>query len=199
MTVAPRGARLQGDPPLTATRLHRTTAFTGVLLITYFFVLSTDPSAQQRRAVRRAAAPVVVLRSYYPPFMYDPWYYPFYPYGWYPPYAFGAGYLPDSSMRLQVSPRQTEVFVDGYYAGTVDDFDGLFQRLRLDRGEHEITLYLQGYRAVRQSIYLQPGGTFRIRHTMEPLPAGAAQDPRPAPPPRPPRRDPNTPPPDPRS
>jgi hypothetical protein len=35
-------------------------------------------------------------------------------------------------------------------------------------------------------IYLQPGGTFRIRHAMETLPPGEAQDPRPVSPPNPP-------------
>ena len=33
-------------------------------------------------------------------------------------YAF---YDDESSLRLQVTPRETEVFVDGYFAGTVDD------------------------------------------------------------------------------
>ena len=75
--------------------------------------------------------------------------------------------------------RETEVFVDGYYAGSVDDFDGFFQRLHLEPGEHEVTLYLAGHRTERQSVYLQPGRTFRIRHTMEPLPAGSAPEPRP--------------------
>ena len=48
--------------------------------------------------------------------------------------------------RLQVSPRETEVFVDGYFAGVVDDFDGISQRLRLEPGEHEVTLFLEGHR-----------------------------------------------------
>ena len=39
----------------------------------------------------------------------------------------------DSSMRLQVKPLDTMVFVDGYFAGIVDDFDGTFQRLHGDR------------------------------------------------------------------
>jgi hypothetical protein len=82
-------------------------------------------------------------------------------------------------LRVQVEPRQTEVFVDGYYAGTVDDFDGFFQRLRLEPGEHEIELYLQGYRSMRQKIYLQPGSTFRVRHTMQPLQPGESPDERP--------------------
>jgi PEGA domain len=78
------------------------------------------------------------------------------------------------------------VFIDGYYAGTVDDFDGFFQRLHLEPGEHEVQLYLAGHRTVRQKVYLQPTGTFRVRHTMEPLTAGETPDPRPNPPAGPP-------------
>ena len=58
-----------------------------------------------------------------------------------------------SSLRLQVTPRDTEVFIDDYYVGTVDDFDGFFQRLRLEPGEHEVTLYLPGHRTAKQMVY----------------------------------------------
>ena len=158
--------------------------------------IAQDPAyAQGRRGPRRVAAPraggIVVAAYYRPLFLspfyydpfYDPWWYP-YPYGWYPPYAYGPVYDDTASVRLQVSPRETEVFVDGYFAGTVDDFDGMFQRLRLERGEHEVTLYLTGHRTMTQKIFLQDRGTFRIRHTMEPLAAGETGDPRPVAPPR---------------
>jgi hypothetical protein len=156
-------------------------------------LLPDTADAQGRRGVRVAPhrGPAVVAAYYrplfYDPFFYDPWF-P-YRYGWYPPHAYGQFYDRGASLRVQVSPRETEVFVDGYYAGTVDDFDGLFQRLNLEPGEHEVTLYLIGHRTVTQKILLQPSGTFRIRHTMEPLPAGAPPEPRPvatpAPPPSP--------------
>jgi hypothetical protein len=55
---------------------------------------------------------------------YYPYYYPFYPY-------YGYAYDPSAHLRLQVTPREAEVFVDGYYAGTVDDFDGSFQAARV--------------------------------------------------------------------
>jgi hypothetical protein len=93
----------------------------------------------------------------------------------------------ESSLRLQVTPRETEVFVDGYFAGRVDDFDGRFQRLRIQPGEHELTLYLEGHRKVTQQVLIQPRATFRIRHTMSPLAAGDVPDVRPAAPPG--RRD----------
>jgi hypothetical protein len=146
--------------------------------------------AQGRRGVRVAPrrGPMVVAAYYrplfYDPFFYDPWF-P-YRYGWYPPYAYGQFYDRSASLRLQVAPSETEVFVDGYYAGTVDNFDGFFQRLNLEPGEHEVTLYLAGHRSVTQKILLQPNGTFRIRHTMEALPAGAPPEPRPVAAPAPP-------------
>jgi hypothetical protein len=46
-------------------------------------------------------------------------------------------------------------------------------------------LFLAGHRTAEQKVYLQPGGTFRIRHTMEPLAAGEAAPARPTPAPRP--------------
>ena len=46
-------------------------------------------------------------------------------------------YIGDSAIRLQVKPRDAEVFVDGYIVGIVDDYDGSFQQLPLAPGEHE--------------------------------------------------------------
>ena len=103
---------------------------------------------------------------------------------WFPPFGYAFG-RPSSSLRLQISPRNTEVYVDGYYAGIVDDFDGFMQRLHLEPGQHTIQLYLTGHRTAEQQVYLQPGGTLRIRHTMEPLAAGEAAPARPTPAPRP--------------
>jgi hypothetical protein len=127
---------------------------------------------------------VVAASPYYGPWWYDGWYgYPFgYPYfyGYPPPFGY-ALYDRAASLRLQVEPRETEVYVDGYFAGTVDEFDGFFQRLDLAPGQHDLELYLQGYRSVRQQIFLQPGNTFRIRHTMQPLQPGDTPDERPTP------------------
>lgn len=92
----------------------------------------------------------------------------------------------DSSVRLQVTPKEAEVYVDGYYAGIVDDYDGMFQRLHVAPGEHEITLYRDGYRAVTQHVYLTPASTFKIKYKMEPLAAGEATPSRPVPPAPPP-------------
>lgn len=158
-------------------------------------ILQTSAEAQGRRGVRVAAGPRrggVVMSAYYRPLyfsrFYDPFYDPWfgYRYGWFPPPAYGQFYAPESSLRLQVSPAATEVFVDGYYAGVVDDYDGVFQRLRLEPGEHDVTLYMVGHKTVTQKILLQAGNTFRVKLAMEPLAAGETAVPRPVAPAGPP-------------
>ena len=130
-------------------------------------------------------------RSFYDPFYFNAFYGPYYyrPFYWYPygqvGYGYG-GFSGSAALRLQVAPRETEVYIDNYYAGTVDDFDGMFQRLHIEPGAHDITLYHDGYRTVRQRIYLQPTGTFRLRYMMVPLGPGEAAEPRPVEPPPPP-------------
>jgi hypothetical protein len=49
------------------------------------------------------------------------------------------------SLRLEVEPKDAEVFVDGYYAGIVDEFDGHFQKLDLIPGPHRVEIRRPGY------------------------------------------------------
>ena len=111
----------------------------------------------------------------------------------YPPPVGGYTYIgPESHLRLVITPREAQVFVDGYLAGIVDDFDGTFQRLHVAPGEHELVIYLQGYRTIRQHLYLGPNATRKITEQMEKLGTGeeAERPPQPqAPPPPPPDQD----------
>jgi hypothetical protein len=102
------------------------------------------------------------------------------PYGPYPPYGYGYGYY-GAELRTQVTPREAEVYVDGYLVGTVDDFDGIFQRLRVPLGEHEITIYKEGFRAVHQKMLFRPLESYNLRETMQPVAPGEAAEPRPTP------------------
>src|SRR6185503_16633670 len=118
----------------------------------------------------------------YSPF-YDPWYgfgYQ-YPYGPYPPLYGYRAYDLGASLRLEVKPKEAEVYVDGYYSGIVDDFDGVFQRLSVEPGEHEIELYLDGFRTVKQKVYVSPRSTFKVKYAMEQLGPGEQPEPRPQP------------------
>jgi hypothetical protein len=87
-----------------------------------------------------------------------------------------------TAVRLMVTPRNAQVYVDGYYAGIVDDYDGVFQRLHLPPGDHDIVLYLDGYRTVHQRIYLTPDDTYKLRYKMEKNLAGESSEPPPTPP-----------------
>jgi hypothetical protein len=100
----------------------------------------------------------------------------------YPPYYYGPYYDNTGSARLQVVPRNTQVYIDGYFVGVVDNFDGNLQRLNVEVGEHELQLYLEGYRTFTQKVLFPRGGTLRVTHTMQPLGPGESTGlpPRPA-------------------
>jgi hypothetical protein len=134
-----------------------------------------------------ASRPVFVS-PYYAPY-YNPAFWGFYGWGWGwgypgwygPPAFYNSAFTGESSARIQVTPRHTEVYVDGYLAGVVDDFDGFSQRLRVAPGEHVIELYLDGHKTIAQTVLFAPGQSYRIRHTMTPLADGEAAPARPAP------------------
>jgi PEGA domain len=95
------------------------------------------------------------------------------------PFGYPVRYDISSSVRLVAKPSDAEVYVDGYYAGIVDDFDGFFQRLYVPPGPHEFALYHDGYRSVHQKVYLTPRSSQKFRYTMVPLAAGEPNEPRP--------------------
>ncbi len=80
-------------------------------------------------------------------------------YGYYalpPSFAYG-------SLRIVDAPRYAPVFVDGYYAGEVDDYDGIFQRLNLEPGRHlvEVDVY-PGAPPLEYEVFIEPGRTVTI-------------------------------------
>lgn len=112
-------------------------------------------------------------------YFYDPVFgqYPWWPRAIYPYYY--PVYDNRAELKLRLAPdesRQAAVYVDGFFAGVVDDFDGTFQSLPLPPGGHSVVLYLEGYRTAHHNIYLRPGSTFTIRDTLERLPPGVASE-----------------------
>ena len=138
------------------------------------------------------AQSVVVGASYgYPGFWYGwgaPWgpvapYGPA-PYGPYYPYPYVVDPF-SATVKFTVSPKDAEVYVDGALAGTIDDFDGRFQSLKMPPGSHEIVVYRQGYRSVREHLYIESYDSKKLKFDLEKLGAGEPQDSRPEPPPQP--------------
>lgn len=127
------------------------------------------------------------VRNYYNYYTYYPRPYYYYPYAFgYGPYGRGYFYFdlhynshvfyphtvarynnygsyygtygyPTGELRIQVRPRDAQVFIDGAYAGTVDDFDGTFQSLRLEEGEYQVEIVLPGYEPLGFDVRITPG------------------------------------------
>ena len=82
-------------------------------------------------------------------------------YGYAPPVSYGVrAYYGD--VRLDVRPRNAAVYVDGYYAGVVDDFDGVFQRLTIQAGPHQIELDAPGLQPQLFDIYVDEARTVTL-------------------------------------
>jgi hypothetical protein len=92
-----------------------------------------------------------------------------YPYGYTP-----RGYydpLPGhlyGGLRITGAPREAQVFADGYYVGIVNDFDGVFQHVNLEAGEHHIEIESPGFEPVAFDVLVQPGRTITFRADMDP-------------------------------
>src|SRR5436305_1409172 len=127
-------------------------------------------------AVPRTSAPTsggvgVYVPGYYGGY-YDPWWYGAGAYGGYGYYGgyydpwYGAypdstpqvanTYHDEGSLRLKIKPREAEVYVDGYYVGIVDDFDGIFQRLKIETGAHRVEIRAPGYEPLTFDVRISP-------------------------------------------
>ena len=130
---------------------------------------------------------------YYPDYWsygryYDPYYgglhlgyLAYSPWGWTPAFygtPYGAYGYPGyqgprgwdvGSVKLKVKPRDAEVYVDGYFAGHVDEFDGTFQGLRLDSGGYRIEIRKPGFEPLHFDVRVQPDRTITFRGEMRPL------------------------------
>ena len=69
-----------------------------------------------------------------------------------PGYAYGG-------LKIQGAPSDAQVFVDGYYSGIVNDFDGAFQHMNLQAGAHRVELRVPGMEPVTFDVKVAPGQT----------------------------------------
>jgi hypothetical protein len=159
----------------------RRTITTLALLVVSISALHPNPVLAQRRGPQGHS--VVFIGGYF----YDPF---FGQYPWWTPGAYPYPYFPvydnRAQVRLLVTPKTAAVYVDGYYAGIVDDFDGVLQSLPLSPGAHQITVFLEGYQTVHQNLYLAPTKSYKVRYTMRQVAAGEQSEPPPSIPPVPP-------------
>ena len=159
----------------------------------------TRPAYRYARPGFRYATPRyrhVALPAYRLPHLYGSWFYtpgvhvgagygygPYghwgtgwgWPYGGrYDPYAWG-GYTSTADiytgfLRLKVRPREAEVYADGYFVGIVDDFDGFFQRIRLQEGPHTVDVRHPGYETLTLDVLIVPGEKVTFEGDLIPQP-----------------------------
>lgn len=89
-------------------------------------------------------------------------------------YAWGYGYggysgRPYGGVRIDLPQRDAEVFVDGYFVGTVNDFDGRLQQANLEAGPHQIEVREDGFEPITFDVNIEPGRTITYRSSMRPL------------------------------
>jgi hypothetical protein len=178
-------------------RVFTRSALTTVFLAAAIAVVPGSALAQRHRQAPARPAPPARVEHLSPAvagrvvfvggYFYDPF---FGPYPWWPaagyPYAYYPAYDSRALLRVMVTPKDAAVYVDGFYAGIVDDFNGYFQGLPLSPGGHEITIFLEGYRTLHEGLYLAPGSTTKFPGTLERLPAGVQSEPPRLAPPVPP-------------
>jgi hypothetical protein len=188
--AVPRGSRPQGDNPRTGTAVPRSAPPPAQAPPTAAPAVRGRAGERARRGQVAGGSTVIVnpppvYRNYYYPHYYPRRFYPygygafglgyFYydPYGWSPGYyGYGSGYYPRhgssfvfdiGELRLQVFPRHAQVFVDGYYGGTVDDYDGAFQALKLEAGAYQIRISAPGFEDLLFDVRIQPGQKINYR------------------------------------
>lgn len=62
------------------------------------------------------------------------------------------------------------MYVDGYYVGIVDDFDGVLQQLRLDVGPHHVEVRAPEHESLVLDVQIQFDRTTTFRGELEKLP-----------------------------
>ena len=73
---------------------------------------------------------------------------------------------PLGGVQLDVEPRRAQVFVDGSYAGLVEEFSGYFHHLEVPAGAHDISIVADGYEPLTLHVIVSPGATLTQRATL---------------------------------
>jgi hypothetical protein len=108
-------------------------------------------------------------------FAYDPLMFGGYDYygggygGGYSAGGYSSQYRDVGNLRLKVKPSDAQVYVDGYFVGPVDSFDGVFQRLGIEAGAHRVELRAEGYETVQFEVLITPGETVTYKGEMKPI------------------------------
>jgi PEGA domain-containing protein len=74
--------------------------------------------------------------------------------------------IPVGGLQLDVEPRNAQVYVDGYYAGPVDNFSGYYHHLDVLAGPHVVQFLAPGYDPLTVAVTVVPDRTTIYRSTL---------------------------------
>ena len=75
----------------------------------------------------------------------------------------------EGNLKLKVKPRSAKVYVDGYFVGIVDEFDGAFQKLPLTAGRHHVKIEAEGYQTEEFDANITATQTVTFQGTLKKL------------------------------
>jgi hypothetical protein len=84
------------------------------------------------------------------------------------PVVVGPGSSLYGGVALEIAPYDADVFVDGNYAGKVEDFDGTYQPLTLVYGTHRIEVQAPGLAPLVFDVTVQPGQVIPYQGELRP-------------------------------
>ena len=151
------------------------------------------PKSAPPRTPRHAPRPRETYLYPFVPFADFDFVYRF-PYGVYPYSRYGYPYSPyrfvfpppgcvtteteaHGTLRLDVPQRDAAVFVDGFYVGVVDDFNGVAETLDLGPGPHHLELRAPGFESLTFDVNIEAGRTITYRTPMRPAESPATPRP----------------------
>ena len=76
---------------------------------------------------------------------------------------------PCGGVSFDIAPSTAQVYVDGVFAGLVEDFDGASEPLLLAPGTHYVEIRLAGFRTATFDVTITPGEVTPYQGTLERL------------------------------
>lgn len=98
-------------------------------------------------------------------------YYPYYPsgpYPYYPPYTARDGGPGMGALDLDLKPGDTQIYLDGSYIGTADNFDGWPRYLWLEPGDYHFIFWHEGRRPIVREYKILPEVVIDVGDRLEP-------------------------------
>jgi hypothetical protein len=120
--------------------------------------------------------------GFYPWYVSTWWWWgsPYWGWGWnwWPPYGYDYGVTANAlygaarfaAVKTDVNPEESEVWLDGQYVGTADDFDGYPDYLYLKPGKYHLEFKVVGYEPASVDVEVARGEITKIDQSLKRLP-----------------------------